>query len=144
MNLTSRDILSNRWLSAGVFCLPVVVIALSGSLHIGNQWQAVVWATCFGIMAAGCLINARRCGRVHCYFTGPFLALMAFASLSYGLAWPPWRIGGWNWIGGVTLGGAVLLGCLPELFFGRYWRRDEQCRPSSMSAKESEPKKENR
>jgi hypothetical protein len=73
-------------------------------------------------MAAGCLINARRCGRIHCYFTGPFLSLMALASLSYGFGWLPLGSGGWNWIAGVTLAGAVILGCVPELLFGKYRR----------------------
>jgi hypothetical protein len=123
MNLTSLDILSNRWLAATVFCLPIAIIALSGNFDIGNQARGVVWAACLGIMATGCLANARRCGRVHCYFTGPFLLLMALASLSYGFGWLPLGGGKWNFIAGITLGGAVILGCVPELLFGKYRRR---------------------
>ena len=58
---------------------------------------------CLGVMAAGCVVNALRCGRMHCYFTGPFMILMGFASLSYGFGWLPLGINGWNRIGGVTL-----------------------------------------
>ena len=124
MNIpTPRDILSNRWLAAAVFCLPVFVIALSGSLNIGLQGRAVAWAICLGVMAAGCLVNARRCGRMHCYFTGPFFILMALASMSYGFGALPLGPSGWNWIGGVTIAGAVLLTCVPELLFGKYRRR---------------------
>jgi hypothetical protein len=123
MNQTARDILSSPWLAGAVFCLPAAVMALSGNLNIGNQWRAGVWALCLGVMAAGCLVNALCCGRMHCYFTGPFLILMGLASLSYGFGWLPLGTGGWNWIGGVTLGGVVLLGCVPELLFGKYRRR---------------------
>ena len=123
MNQAPRDILSIPWLAAAVFCLPVVVIALSGNLYMGNQGRALVWAICLGVMATGCLVNAGRCGRMHCYFTGPFFILMALACLAYGFGWLPLGAGGWNWIAGVTLGGAVLLGCVPEFLFGKYRRR---------------------
>jgi len=123
MNQSARDILSRPWLAGAVFWLPAAVIVLSGNLNIGNRWQAGVWAVCLGIMAAGCLVNALRCGRTHCYFTGPFLILMGLASLAYGFGELPLGTSGWNWIGGVTLGGAVLLGFVPELLFGTYRRR---------------------
>ncbi len=123
MNPSARDILSRPWLAGAVFWLPAAVIVLSGNLNIGNRWQAGVWAVCLGIMAAGCLVNALRCGRTHCYFTGPFLILMGLASLAYGFGALPLGTSGWTWIGGVTLGGAVLLGFVPELLFGTYRRR---------------------
>lgn len=123
MNQSAPDILSSPWLAGAVFCLPAAVIVLSGNFSIGDRWQAGIWAACLGVMAAGCLVNAFRCGRMHCYFTGPFLVLMALASLSYGFGLLPLGDSGWNWIGGVTLCGVVLLGCVPELLFGKYRRR---------------------
>ena len=97
MNQTERDILSRPWLAGAVFCLPVAVIAFSGNnLDIGNRWRAGVWAVCLGVMAAGCLMNALRCGRMHCYFTGPFFILMGLASLSYGFGWLPLGTNGWS------------------------------------------------
>ena len=123
MNETTRDLLSNPWLAGAVFCLPAAVIVFSSDLSIGDRWRAGVWALSLGIMAAGCLINALRCGRMHCYFTGPFLILMGLASLFYGFGVLPLGDNGWNWIGGVTLCGAVLLSCVPELLFGKYRQR---------------------
>ena len=46
------------------------------------------------------------------------MILMGLASSSYGFGGLPLGTSGWNWIGGVTVGGAVLLGCIPELLFG--------------------------
>lgn len=123
MNRTSRDLLSSPWWTGVLFCLPIAVIALSGNLGMTNQWQAVTWAICLGVMAAGCLVNAIRCGRTHCYFTGPFLLLMSLASLWYGFGGLSLGMQGWNWIGGVTLVGATLLYFFPEHLLGRYRKR---------------------
>jgi hypothetical protein len=54
-------------------------------------------------MGLVCLLNASRCGRVHCRFTGPFLILCAVASLGYGLGLLPLEASGWKWIGAVTI-----------------------------------------
>jgi hypothetical protein len=118
-----RDILSSPWLAGAVFCLPFAVIVLSGNLNLANPWRGLVWSVSLGVMAAGCLFNAIRCGRMHCYFTGPFFILMALASLSYGFGALSLGAAGWNWIGGVALGGGVLLTCVPEIFLGKYRRR---------------------
>ena len=96
MNQSARDILSSPWLVGAVFCLPAAVIVLSGNLNIGNRWQGGVWAVCLGVMAAECLVNARRCGRMHCYFTGPFLILMGLVGLSYGFGALPLGSSGWT------------------------------------------------
>ena len=37
----------------------------------------------FAVMGAGCLANAARCGRIHCYVTGPLFLLAAiFVAMS--------------------------------------------------------------
>jgi len=38
----------------------------------------------FLIMGLACIANARRCGRVHCYFTGPLFLLSAVLSAVHG------------------------------------------------------------
>lgn len=71
-------------------------------------------------MATGCIANAVRCGRVHCYFTGPFFLLMAIVTLLFGIGILPLSRNGWNWIGLTILLGAIAFYYLPELFFGKY------------------------
>jgi hypothetical protein len=66
------------------------------------------------------LLNASRCGRVHCLFTGPFFILGAVASLGFGLGLLPLGPSGWNWIGAITIVGAIAFTCIPELVLGRY------------------------
>ena len=124
----ARDILASRWRTAVFYGLPSLVIVASGmtirsnlvTLDIDSPWRGAIWATAMGVMAAACLVNALRCGRMHCYFTGPFLTVMALASLAYGLGALPLGPSGWNIIGTVILVGAVVLMWLPEAAFGKY------------------------
>jgi len=71
-------------------------------------------------MGVVCIVNALRCGRVHCYLTGPFFILIALVALSYGL--DILRLGGngWNLLGLIALIGAIALWCLLEMFLGKY------------------------
>ena len=46
----------------------------------GRNW---LWAAAFAVMGIGCVVNASRCQRLHCYFTGPlFLAAAGYAIAS--------------------------------------------------------------
>jgi hypothetical protein len=80
----------------------------------------ILWSTSLAVMGVACLLNASRCGRVHCRFTGPFFILASVASLGYGLGFLPLGPSGWNWIGVGTIIGALGLTFIPELFLGRY------------------------
>jgi hypothetical protein len=126
-----RDILASRWRTAVLYGLPSLVIVASGmtirsslvTLDIDSPWRGAIWAVSMGVMAAACLVNALRCGRVHCYFTGPFLLVTALASLAYGLGALQLGPRGWNIIGTITLVGAILLMWLPEAVLGKYRER---------------------
>ncbi len=50
-------------------------------------------------MGTACIANAVRCGRLHCYITGPFFVAMAVVTLLYGLGALPLGGNGWNLIG---------------------------------------------
>lgn len=119
----SRDILSNRLLSFALFCLPVIAIVATGYYEVGKGWRTAAWAAALSIMGTACVANAARCGRMHCYLTGPFFLVMAVVTLLYGIGVVPLGANGWNVIGMTVLVGAIALSCLPELFFGKY-RKD--------------------
>ena len=64
------------WLTLGaVWGLPTAVMLLA--LLLDPKWRAVVWVAMLAWMGAACVINARRCGRMHCRYTGPFFLGMA-------------------------------------------------------------------
>ena len=99
--------------------LPIALDASAGLLHLPFRAAAGVCAVAFAWMATGCLLNALRCHRVHCYISGPVLLLGAIMA---GLA----ATGVTN-LGPQTFGNAVsailvlaLLSCVPELVWKRY------------------------
>ena len=90
-------------------------------LIVGASWNRVrvwLWVPAFAVMGAGCLANAVRCGRIHCYVTGPlFLLAAVFVALS-----------GWGIVAlhpGLFLlvvFGTCCLALCAEILFGKYRR----------------------
>src|ERR1700722_6607894 len=99
-----------------LWCLPVV------ALIIGLNWQrsrSVLWIPAFLIMAAACVANAARCGRRHCYVTGPVYLLAAgYVALS-ALNLAPMRPGIFLFV----VFGITAAACLAEGPFGKYKRK---------------------
>jgi hypothetical protein len=57
--------------------LPIAIGVSASLLRLPFRAGAGVCAVAFAWMATGCLLNARRCHRVHCYISGPVLLLGA-------------------------------------------------------------------
>ncbi|MGQ0835540.1 MAG: hypothetical protein ACT4O5_11600 [Gammaproteobacteria bacterium] len=116
----TRDLVRNSaamWLLWG---LPAVIMLLT-VYFAGSGWiVTTAWTLALGVMGGACLVNARSCGRMHCYFTGPFFLVMAVASLTYGLHLLRLGPHGWLYLGAVLLAGAGVFGCVPEWIWGRY------------------------
>src|SRR5688572_26372648 len=91
-----------RWLLWG---LPIASMVLAINLA-GSGWiVTITWTLSLLVMGGACVVNARGCGRTHCYFTGPFFLIMAVASLAYGLQLLPLGPQGWQYLGAVVLVG---------------------------------------
>ena len=117
----AKDLTNSALASLLLWKLPAVLMVAVALLEVGSAGQALVWAPSLVIYGIGCIANALRCRRVHCYFTGPFFLLMAVMSLLHGTGIVSLGEGGWTWIELVTLIGAITLVTLPELAWGRYW-----------------------
>ena len=96
-----------------IWCLPTF------ALFLGLQWATArpwLWIPALLVMGVGCAVNARRCGRVHCYVTGPMFLLAAVyvALAEFGLV--PMHPG----IFLLAVLGTAALACLAELPLGRY------------------------
>ncbi|MGB6973456.1 MAG: hypothetical protein WBD67_02105 [Terracidiphilus sp.] len=55
------------------------------ALIVGANWRhgLLLWIPALLVMGGACLANLARCGRVHCYITGPLLLLAAvYAALA--------------------------------------------------------------
>lgn len=116
------DLLGTPWKAMLFWGVPWALVIVGG--HMGVTARTVLWTIAFSGAGGACLANARRCGRRHCFFTGPLFLIAAAASLLYGLGVLPLGSNGWTWIGGVTLAGALLLCCGLEASFGKYVGND--------------------
>lgn len=119
----TRDLLSDRRTTVLAYWVPALAIALTGLLGASEPLLTGVWTLGFAVMGIACVVNALRCGRVHCYFTGPFLLILAAASLLHGLGVVSLGASGWQWVGLVAVGGAAVLLFVPERLWGRYAAR---------------------
>ena len=100
--------------------LPTVVGVSTGFLGLSLAATAFVWAGAFAWMGTGCLLNARRCHRLHCFISGPVLWLGAVATALLGFGVMP-GTHALNYV----IWSTVLLASLsfaPERFWGRYAR----------------------
>ena len=98
--------------------IPSVILVAAGLLDPAPR--ALVWAGVLAWMGAGCLLNARRCGRTHCRYTGPYylamivpVALLGAGAVSFG-AWAWWVLGA------MILLGAKVIWAATESMWGRY------------------------
>jgi hypothetical protein len=82
--------------------------------------RAVVWALALTWMGSACLMNARRCGRTHCRYIGPFYLLLIVPVLLQGsgaLTFGPYA----RWLlGGSILVGSKLIWWTTETALGKY------------------------
>jgi len=89
----------------------------------GTVWHTMLWTTALTVAGTACIVNAARCGRLHCYFTGPFFLLGAIVTLSYGLGALPLGANRWGSIGFVVALGTCFLFFVPEWLWGKYVTR---------------------
>ena len=93
-------------LIAGAFLAPPIRTPL---------WTgALLWA------GAACLMNAKRCGRTHCRFTGPFFLVMAVPVALHGFKLLWLGPNGWTWLGAGIAAGVAGLWYVTEKGKGRY------------------------
>jgi hypothetical protein len=71
---SSRDWLSSSRISLLAWWLPQAAI-LTG-LFLAAPVRSAIWVLALAWMGTACILNARRCGRMHCRFTGPFYLAM--------------------------------------------------------------------
>lgn len=95
--------------------------ALIVAVFMGSPARTVIWAAALAWMGAACIANAVRCGRRHCYLTGPFFLIMAGAAVLHGTRILWLGPNGWTWLGvTIVVGGYGLLWLLPERIWGKF------------------------
>lgn len=106
-----------------LWVVPAIILAVTAG--IGSPYLVIIWPVLLTFMGGACLVNAKRCDRLHCYITGPFFLILAGLSLLYGLGAVSLGPHGWQWLTDVLLIGGCVLTCVPEWLFGKYRRRPQ-------------------
>lgn len=102
----------------------IPTLALVVGIALPPPVRTAVWSTALVWMGVACILNAIRCGRLHCFLTGPFFLLMAFIVPAHGFGYLSLGPNGWWWLGlTLIVVGGGLLWYLPELIWGRYSKR---------------------
>lgn len=111
-----RDLVGGWW-AAALWGVPTVLVLIGVAVP---SLRAALWIPSFTVMGVACLVNARGCGRLHCFLTGP---LFLIASLATAL----------NALEVVSVGwAAILIGTTAGtlLAYGLEWLRGKYVRTS--------------
>lgn len=115
---TSRDWLGSTRASLLAWWIPYVAI-LAGLLAPVRA-RAAIWIIALIWMGGACILNARRCGRTHCRYTGPYYLVMIFPVLALGAG--IFRAGFYEWIalGAFIVAGSKLIWWATERAWGEF------------------------
>ena len=112
----SRDWLASASSSALAWWIPH--IAILGGLFAATPIRVVIWVVALGWMGTACILNSRRCGRLHCRYTGPFYLIMIVPVLVFG--WATLGIYQWITLGVLILASSRLIWWATESAWGKF------------------------
>src|SRR5690348_3233281 len=106
-SIRSRDWLGSRLSTLFAWWLPKGI--LIGGLFAATEIRTAIWIAALLWMGLACMFNARRCGRTHCRYTGPFYLAMIGPTLVLGSGVLSVGILGWSILAcAILLGGKTL------------------------------------
>src|SRR6266704_1612322 len=103
----SLDWLGGVYTSTLAWWMPKAAI-LAG-LFFPVSVRAVIWIVALVWMGTACILNARRCNRTHCRYTGPYYLAMIVPVMALGAGLVTVGTLGWVWLGLIILGGSGLI-----------------------------------
>ena len=115
-----------------IYGVPWIVMQLVGNLSNSALAVAGTWAAGFAVMGTACVVNALRCGRVHCWFTGPWFLLAAAVTV---LRYMGVVEIAWSTIINAGPAGALLLFFVPEYIWGKYFGKKATSFKASLPEK---------
>ena len=113
---TSRDWLGGVHTNLPAWWLPHVAIV--AGLFVPVSVRAVIWIVAFIWMGTACILNARRCSRTHCRYTGPYYLAMIAPVLMLGIVSA--GIYAWMFLGVFILSGSGLIWWATERAWGKF------------------------
>ncbi len=111
-----QDLTKQRW-SQSIWAASGLLLPVGWLLP---AWRPFLWSV--GLAAAGilCIVNAARCGRMHCHISGPVLLLGSLMTVLNAISVISLS---WSLLGAAILVG-VAISYVPELLVGKYVRRN--------------------
>lgn len=94
--------------------------AILAGLLVPVPVRAALWVVALVWMGSACLLNARRCGRTHCRYTGPFYLAMVAPVLVLASGIVPDALYGWLALAVVILAGSKLIWWATERAWGKF------------------------
>src|SRR5712691_9523333 len=82
--------------------------------------RTVIWIAALVCMGTACLLNARRCGRTHCRYTGPYYLAMIAPALVLGSDTVSAGIYGWIVLAVLIIGGSKFIWWATERAWGKF------------------------
>ena len=95
-------------------------IAVIAGLLAPVPVRTALWITAMSWMGMACILNAKRCGRTHCRYTGPYYLAMSAPVVALGSGLVAADIYAWLVLAAVILLGSKLLWWATEHAWGKY------------------------
>jgi len=103
---------------AWVWGFPIAVMV--AGLLVDVPARTAIWTIALVWKGTACLLNARRCGRTHCRYTGPFYLVMILPVLALGSGMVSSGSYGWVALGAVVILGSKVIWWATERAWGRF------------------------
>ena len=95
-------------------------VAIVAAIFAPVPVRAVIWTVALVWMGTACLLNARRCGRTHCRYTGPYYLAMMAPVLTLALGLVSVGLYGWLVLGVLILAGSRIIWWATERAWGKF------------------------
>jgi hypothetical protein len=90
------------------------------ALFLSVPFRAAVWIVALVWLGTACIVNARRCHRTHCRYTGPYYLAMIAPVLAFGVGIVSAGIYGWIALGTLVVAGSGLIWWGTERAWGKF------------------------
>jgi hypothetical protein len=98
----------------------VPIAAIAAALFLDVYLRMIMWMGALVWMGFACTLNARRCGRTHCRFTGPFYVAMVIPVLALGNTMYTSSMLAWMALGAFIIFGSKVIWWATERAWGKY------------------------
>ncbi|HBP87811.1 MAG TPA: hypothetical protein PKK23_14670 [Nitrospirales bacterium] len=114
-----KDWVSDSYTYAFLWGLPGALLIVG--VFVDPFTRTIMWTGALLWKGVACVVNAARCGRTHCYFTGPYFLLLAIVMVLHGFQIVDLGANGWMWLGLALIGGTGFLWIVTERIWGKFF-----------------------